>query len=149
MTLADISDSVRIRQARLEALEHGDLSGWPKGLYARAWIRAYAEAIGLDPAETVDEFCRLFPHGDRRARVTLDDLAAIVDAPPPFLDDEAVQGAVYGRRESDRVALLPPRSLRDRIARALSIVADIRRMSELPARLAETWRTLRPSRPTF
>jgi len=147
--LAEIAESLRIKLERLEGLERGDLSAWPKGLYARSWVRAYAEAVGLEPDETINEFCQLFPHGDRRAQPTMDDLAAIVDEPPPFIDGEAVQGAKYGRRATDRVRPLPPPSFRDRVARAARIVADVRRLSELPARLAETWRTLRPSRPTL
>ena len=33
---------------------------------ARAFVRDYARAIGLDSDEVVNEFCRLFPVGDRR-----------------------------------------------------------------------------------
>ena len=149
MTLDDIAASARIRRDMLEALERCDLAAWPKGLYARAWISAYAQAVGLDPAETVDEFCRLFPHGDRRAQATMNELAAILDVTPRFLDDEAIQQSMYGRRASDRVASLPPPAFRDRVARAARIVADIRRMKDLPARLAESWRVLRPSGPTL
>ena len=48
-------------------LEHNDFSKWPSGIFARAFVRDYAKAVGLDADEVVDEFCRLFPHGDRRA----------------------------------------------------------------------------------
>jgi hypothetical protein len=37
------------------------------GLHARLGA-GYAVAVGLDPGDTVDEFCRLYLHGDRRAR---------------------------------------------------------------------------------
>ena len=149
VTLDEIAEATRVRRDLFEALEQGDLSSWPKGLYTRAWVRAYAEAVGLDGAETVDEFCRLFAHGDRRVDATMRDIAAIIDVPPRFQDDEAIQGEVYGRRASDRVAPPPPLSFRDRVARAARIVADIRHMRDLPTRLAQSWRTLRPSRPTF
>ena len=65
-----------------EALEANDLSAWPRGLYARAWVRTYACAVGLDPIDTVDEFCRLFPQGDRRGHVTMHDIAASSPRPP-------------------------------------------------------------------
>ena len=50
-----------------EGLERNDFSRWPSGIFARAFVRDYARAIGLDADEAVDEFCRLFPLGDRRA----------------------------------------------------------------------------------
>jgi transcriptional regulator with XRE-family HTH domain len=42
-----------------EGLERNDFSRWPSGIFARA--------IGLDADEAVNEFCRLFPIGDRRS----------------------------------------------------------------------------------
>jgi transcriptional regulator with XRE-family HTH domain len=48
-------------------LETNDFSKWPGGLFARAFVRDYARVIGLDPVELVDDFCRLFPVGDRRS----------------------------------------------------------------------------------
>jgi hypothetical protein len=65
--LADIARDTRVKLDLLEGLEKNDLAAWPRGLYARAYVRAYAAAIGLDGDDTVNEFCRLFPHGDRRA----------------------------------------------------------------------------------
>ena len=50
-----------------EGFESNDLSRWPTRLYARAFVRDYARLVGLDPDEVVDDFCRLFPVGDRRA----------------------------------------------------------------------------------
>jgi transcriptional regulator with XRE-family HTH domain len=48
-------------------LESNDFSKWPAGLFARAFVRDYAKVVGLDAQELVDDFCRLFPVGDRRA----------------------------------------------------------------------------------
>jgi cytoskeletal protein RodZ len=67
ISLDEIVSATRIKREQLEAFESGDLTVWPRGIYARAWIRGYAGVIGLDPSDTVDEFCRLFPQGDRRA----------------------------------------------------------------------------------
>lgn len=47
-------------------LETNDFSRWPSGIFARAFVRDYARAIGLDADAVVDEFCRHFPIGDRR-----------------------------------------------------------------------------------
>lgn len=87
VSLDEIAVETRVKRELLDAFEVNDLTAWPRGLYARAWIRAYASAIGLDPIDTVDEFCRLFPHGDRRAGGTMRDIAAIVAAPAEYRDE--------------------------------------------------------------
>lgn len=87
ITLDEIAAATRVKQDLLAALEDNDLSQWPRGVYARAWIRAYASAVGLDPIDTVDEFCRLFPHGDRRASGTIREIATIVAAPSEYRDE--------------------------------------------------------------
>lgn len=100
MSLEDLARETNIRPDLLDALEQNDLSQWPKGLYARAWIRAYATAVGLDPEEVVDEFCRLFPEGDRRAKGTMRDMAAIVASPSEYRDEIDHPG----RRQEDQEA---------------------------------------------
>jgi hypothetical protein len=87
ISLDEIALETRVKRDLLEALENNDLSEWPRGLYARAWVRAYASAVGLDPIDTVDEFCRLFPQGDRRTRGTITEIAAIVAAPSEYRDE--------------------------------------------------------------
>jgi transcriptional regulator with XRE-family HTH domain len=52
-------------------LENNDFSKWPGGLFARAFVRDYARVIGLDADDLIDDFCRLYPIGDRRALPTL------------------------------------------------------------------------------
>jgi hypothetical protein len=106
ISLDDISSATRVKRELLEALENNDLADWPRGLYARAWIRAYAIAVGLDPIDTVDEFCRLFPHGDRRANGTIREIAAIVASPSEYRDEfehpEDRRGTMPG------MAVVPP-----------------------------------------
>jgi hypothetical protein len=87
ISLDEISATTRIKRQLLEDLERNDLSDWPRGLYARACIRAYALSIGFDPNETVDEFCRLYPQGDRRAQPTIEEIAAIVSSPSEYKPD--------------------------------------------------------------
>jgi len=87
ISLDELSTEIRVKKELLEALEANDLSGWPRGLYARAWIRGYATVVGLDPDEAVDDFCRLFPHGDRRAHRTIQGIAGIVASPSALRDE--------------------------------------------------------------
>ena len=100
ITLEQIAERTRVKRELLEAFEANDLTDWPRGLYARAWVRGYAAAVGLDPADTVDEFCRLYLHGDRRARSTMHDLAALSEARPGYRDEHGFEE----RRKSMRRA---------------------------------------------
>jgi cytoskeletal protein RodZ len=61
VSLQTIADASKINRRFLAALEAGDCSRWPTGLYSRAYVRTYAAAIGLDPEEVVVEFAALFP----------------------------------------------------------------------------------------
>ena len=99
ISVDELSTEIRVKKELLEALEANDLSGWPRGLYARAWIRGYATAVGLDPDEAVDDFCRLFPNGDRRAHGTIRDIAAIVASPSELRDE--YQGPERRARTAD------------------------------------------------
>jgi transcriptional regulator with XRE-family HTH domain len=87
ISLEEIAAATRVKRELLEGLEGNDLTGWPHGLYARAWIRGYATVVGLDPNDTVDDFCRLFPQGDRRRRDTINEFAAIVGHPSEYKDE--------------------------------------------------------------
>jgi transcriptional regulator with XRE-family HTH domain len=64
ISVAQIADSTKILGALLEGLERDDVSRWPVGFYRRAFLRAYATAIGLDPDETWREFAERFPEPD-------------------------------------------------------------------------------------
>jgi hypothetical protein len=87
ISLDEIAADTRVKKELFEAFEANDLSAWPRGLYARAWVRTYACTVGLDPIDTVDEFCRLFPHGDRRGHATMEDIASIVATAGGFKDE--------------------------------------------------------------
>ena len=89
ISIQQIAITTRVKPELFEAFERNDLSGWPRGLYARAWIRGYANVIGLDAIDTVDEFCRLFPQGDRRMATTVQEVAAIVAHPSEYREEIA------------------------------------------------------------
>src|SRR5690349_11812042 len=61
VALSAIAEQTKIKIALLEALERDDVSHWPSGIFRRAFIRAYALAIGLDPDATLREFLDLYP----------------------------------------------------------------------------------------
>jgi transcriptional regulator with XRE-family HTH domain len=63
ISLASVAESTKINRSLLAALERGDASQWPSGIYRRAFIREYALALGLSPGPIVTNFIRLFPEG--------------------------------------------------------------------------------------
>jgi len=61
IALTSIAEQTKIGLPLLEALERDDVSRWPAGIFRRAFIRAYAHAIGLDADIVVREFLELYP----------------------------------------------------------------------------------------
>jgi transcriptional regulator with XRE-family HTH domain len=136
ISLEEIVGQTRIKREQLEAFERGDLEAWPRGIYARAWVRGYASVIGLDPIDTVDEFCKLFPQGDRRAQGTFRDFAAIIAHPSTYDDD--VDGEQDRRRATPQVNVLPKRTWRQQMTRVIRSLLSLR-----PARSPRPVRSMR------
>jgi hypothetical protein len=61
IALTTIADQTKIKLSLLEALERDDVSHWPSGIFRRAFIRAYAHAIGLEPDVVVRDFLAFHP----------------------------------------------------------------------------------------
>ena len=61
VTLETIAANTKINLSLLAALERGDVSAWPAGIFRRAFVREYATAIGVSPEPIVAEFARVFP----------------------------------------------------------------------------------------
>ena len=69
LTLDQIAEATKISASLFAGLERNDFSRWPSGIFRRAFIRSYADTVGLDPEEVVSRFVRLFPEpGDEPAR---------------------------------------------------------------------------------
>jgi Helix-turn-helix domain len=60
ITLESIAQTTKVSTALFAGLERGDCSRWPVGLYGRAYVRAYADAIGLNGDEVVEDFTAAF-----------------------------------------------------------------------------------------
>ena len=61
VALSTIAEQTKIKVSLLEALERDDVSHWPSGIFRRAFVRAYAHAIGLEPDTVLREFLELYP----------------------------------------------------------------------------------------
>ena len=92
ITLRSIADTTKISRSLLEALERDDVSRWPTGIFRRAFVRAYAEAIGLNGDDIVREFAERFPDPTEPAPVASADVAAIA--------------VPAGRESTDRVEIV-------------------------------------------
>lgn len=93
ITLHAVAESTKIGTTRLAALERGDLSHWPGGIYRRAFVKAYADAVGLDAEIVLENFERAFPDPDappvapqprasEELRLQLEPEATVAGAPP-------------------------------------------------------------------
>jgi len=129
ISLDVIARDTRIKQDLLEALERNDLSEWPRGLYARAWIRAYATAVGVDAAEAVEEFCKLFPQGDRRMQSTIKEIASIIASPSEYRD-EFLHASEVDRRggtlrvDAPRINMMPKPRWRDAFGQVRRVIIN-------------------------
>lgn len=56
VTLHDLSTVTKISIYMLEAIERNDLACLPGGLYRRAYLRAYAAEVGVNPEQIVREY---------------------------------------------------------------------------------------------
>jgi cytoskeletal protein RodZ len=79
VSLQQIATETNVSDVLWAAMEKNDFSRWPNGIFARAYIRDYARIIGVDADSTVDEFCRWFPQGDRRADRHMREQAELLD----------------------------------------------------------------------
>jgi transcriptional regulator with XRE-family HTH domain len=128
LSLAAIADRTKIKSALLEALERGDLSHWPPGIYRRAYLRAYANAIGLDADTVIREFLEAFPEP-----------VEIVEPPPPPSGLRGLVGSALGSLARIRHPPLAPQRGSGQAPRHGSGQAlPHMEASRVPARIQET-----------
>ena len=74
--LVAIAERTKIKLSLLEALERDDASQWPNGIFRRAFVRAYAEAIGANADAVVREFLEIHPDPQEIAPTAAEDANA-------------------------------------------------------------------------
>ena len=84
VSLRDIATATKISVVAFEALEKGDYSRLPGGIFSRAFVRAYALAVDLDPEAAVADFLTEFARHEKemertkkRPEITPDDLVFV------------------------------------------------------------------------
>lgn len=114
ITLESIAESTKIKRSLLAALEAGDVSHFPLGIFRRAYVRSYANAIGLPAEPIVAEFVQLFPEpGESRPAPRTAE--PIQPAPPPP-EPEAADSALRLTLAADSRLRIP--ALRERATAA-------------------------------
>jgi transcriptional regulator with XRE-family HTH domain len=78
--LRSIAENTKISLSLLQGLERDDASRWPSGIFRRSFVRAYAQAIGVDPDATAREFLERFPDPNDPDRILQPSAAP---TPPP------------------------------------------------------------------
>jgi transcriptional regulator with XRE-family HTH domain len=61
LSLEQMCEQTKVSVSHYAALEAGDLSRWPSGIFRRAFVRGYATTVGLDPDDVLAHFNRIFP----------------------------------------------------------------------------------------
>ena len=73
MELRDIASTTKISIGALEALEQNDFDPLPGGIFTRAFVRAYASEVGLDPEQTTRDFMAQAPADAGNDPIRLDE----------------------------------------------------------------------------
>jgi cytoskeletal protein RodZ len=61
LSLDDLQNTTKIQKRYLEAIEQGDYKMLPGSFYVRAFIKSYAEAVGLEPNEVLRLYRNVIP----------------------------------------------------------------------------------------
>src|SRR6056297_3031136 len=75
-SLEDAALSLRARVAQLEALEQEHFDSFGGDVYAKGFLRSYAQELGLDAAPLLETFRREVSHDDVHAAVLVKDVGS-------------------------------------------------------------------------
>jgi cytoskeletal protein RodZ len=83
VSLRQIANATKISVGMLDALERNDIKRLPGGIFSRAFVRSFANEVGLDPEKMTQEFIAQFS----------DDSVATGAASTQIEDNEALESA--------------------------------------------------------
>lgn len=69
ITLEQLQETTKIRVRYLEAIEEENFSVLPGNFYVRAFIKSYAEAVGMDPEEVIRMYQNVIPSSQSEVKV--------------------------------------------------------------------------------
>jgi hypothetical protein len=91
MTIAQAAEATCIKGAHLEAMERNRFDGFAAPIYARGFIRTYAEYLNLDPKPLLEEYQR----------------QTVLPAEPPPIPLQVFKSSTAGPTPSERAEPLP------------------------------------------
>ncbi len=112
LTLKAISEHTKVSIPLLDGLEADDISRWPGGIFRRAFVRSYAEAVGLDPDDVFRRFEQQYrppaPEipGQDRGHTTLASSAADAGRPRPYSPPAPMRARYLGTTADLTVAVV-------------------------------------------
>jgi transcriptional regulator with XRE-family HTH domain len=115
VALETVAARTKISVRLLSDLERDQLSHWPRGIFRRAFVRSYAEAIGVDPDTALLEFVEDHP-----------------DPPEPLAPIGGASPQVAAASAVARLTAAPPVALRDRAPLRLTFADTPRAFSGGP-----------------
>lgn len=125
ISLEDLAAATKVSVDLWVGLERNDLSRWPSGIFARAFVRDYARVIGLDADAVVDEFCRQFPIADRRTSRIVQAQAELIGHTIQGLEHAEPLPAGRERRKQRRPAAEPPTAPVIYVPRVVAATIDL------------------------
>ena len=131
IAISSIAENSKIKASLFEELERDDVSHWPSGVFRRAFIRAYADAIGLNADAIAREFLERFPDPndpDRHIGLTAQPAGAAADA--------AAAAPAQASPASAIARLPPPAAVKVTIAEPPSAFSGGRLLSSARSRFA-------------
>jgi transcriptional regulator with XRE-family HTH domain len=108
ISLEALSEATKVSADLWEGLERNDVSRWPSGIFARAFVRDYAITVGLDADAVVDEFCRHFVIADRRTNRIVQAQAALIGHNHQAVDPDPLPAGRERRRAPREPEAAPP-----------------------------------------
>ena len=138
ISLEEIVSQTRIKREQLEAFERGDLRTGRAAFTREPGCAAYASIIGLDPIDTVDEFCKLFPHGDRGRSRRSAISPRSSRTPRPTRTSSSTSRTTTGAVRRTQVDVPPSPTWREQMARLVRSLLSLR-----PARSPRAVRSMR------
>jgi transcriptional regulator with XRE-family HTH domain len=85
LSLSEVAEGTRVKVQVLEAIENNDFRDMPATVYAKGFIKLYAEFLGLDPAPLIAQYVAHHVAAPRRPSLQTNsaDRSAESAAPPP------------------------------------------------------------------
>jgi hypothetical protein len=166
LTVAEVSQRTRIREAIIRGIEHEDFSACGGDFYARGNIRGIAKAVGADPEPLICEYDAAYRAPGVLSAVSLDELVTPAQAPGRrrrswtavlglaliaalgLLGYTFLAGSPHAERRPPLAASSPPAAANHAVTNAgpsSALITEPRGGAPAPHPTVPAWRRMRPT----